>query len=89
MKQVAAIAGIVTLLALVAQPARAQDGITLAYDPDNAIIWHGESGEWDGQYTDPGAAIYYEGQFHMFRNGFVGWPAWSGAAYHTSPDGII
>jgi hypothetical protein len=76
------------LLALAALPAGAQDGITLAYDPDNAIIWHGESGEWDGQYTDPGAAIHYEGQFHMFRNGFVGWPAWAGAAYHTSPDGI-
>lgn len=71
--------------------AGAQDGgeLTAALDADNAVIWHGEEGAWDGQYTDPGAVVFHDGQFHMFRNGFVGWPAWAATAYHTSADGVI
>ena len=38
------------------------------------------------QFTDPGAAIYHDGQFHMFHNGFTGWPAKVGIFYSTSPD---
>ena len=43
---------------------------------------------WDGQYTDPGAVLYHDGQFHMFRNGFVGWPARVRIGYLVSDDGI-
>lgn len=44
--------------------------------------------EYHEQYTDPGAVLYHEGQFHMFRNGFNGWPATVWIHYMTSEDGI-
>lgn len=55
---------------------------------DGPVVPHGPPGRWDGQYTDPGAVVYHDGMFHMFHNGFVGWPAPVGIAYSTSPDGI-
>ena len=87
MRQVRIITGavLVALLALIVTAASGQDSsVTLTYDPDHPIIEHGARGAWDGQYTDPGAAIYYEGQFHIFRNGFVGFPAWAGAVIDRS-----
>jgi hypothetical protein len=54
-----------------------------------AVIMHSdEYGDWDDRYTDPGAVLFHDGQFHMFRNGFRGWPATVQIAYHTSPDGV-
>ncbi len=47
-----------------------------------------ERTDWDRQYTDPGAVFYHEGKFHMFRNGFVGWPASVQIGYLVSDDGI-
>ncbi len=52
------------------------------------VVEHGPRGEWDGKYTDPGAVIFHDGQFHLFRNGFPNWPARVGVAYHTSDDGV-
>jgi predicted GH43/DUF377 family glycosyl hydrolase len=52
------------------------------------VVTHGERGEWDGRYTDPGAVVYHDGMFHMFRNGFQGWPASVEIGYLTSPDGL-
>ncbi len=86
----AALAGLVLALSLgSAGLVSGQDGgaLHLTLDADHPVIMHGDTGAWDGQYTDPGAVIFYDGQFHIFRNGFVGWPAWVGIAYHTSPDG--
>lgn len=40
------------------------------------------------QYTDPGAVIFYDGQFHMFRNGFRGWPAPVWIHHMISDDGL-
>lgn len=40
------------------------------------------------QYTDPGAVVYHDGQFHMFRNGFRGWPSNVWIHYMVSDDGI-
>lgn len=54
---------------------------------EGPVVPHGPSGRWDSQYTDPGAVVYHDGMFHMFHNGFVGWPAPVGIAYSTSPDG--
>lgn len=51
------------------------------------VVPHGPAGAWDGQFTDPGAVVYHDGQFHMFHNGFVGWPATVAIAYSTSADG--
>ncbi len=57
------------------------------YD-DAPALARGQSSAWDGRFIDPGAVTYYDGQFHMFRNGFRGWPARVGMSYHTSDDGI-
>ncbi len=53
----------------------------------NPIVEHGEFGQWDGTFTDPGAVMYYNGKFHMFRNGFKAWPASVQVGYVTSTDG--
>lgn len=51
------------------------------------IVSKGNAGTWDDRFTDPGAAVYHDGVFHMFRNGFRGFPATSQVGYVTSPDG--
>lgn len=55
---------------------------------DDPIVSKGQPGTWDDRFTDPGAVIYYDGMFHMFRNGFRGFPAESQVGYVTSPDGF-
>ena len=54
---------------------------------DQPIVPRGQSGTWDDRYTDPGAVIFQNGMFHMFRNGFRGFPAESQVGYVTSTDG--
>ncbi len=54
---------------------------------DAPVVSKGQGGAWDDRYTDPGAVLYYDGMFHMFRNGFRGFPAESQVGYVTSPDG--
>jgi hypothetical protein len=51
------------------------------------IVAHGNSSSWDAAYTDPGAVVFQNGMFHMFRNGFRAWPATVQIGYVTSPDG--
>lgn len=58
------------------------------FQQQGVVIEPGERGQWDGRYTDPGAVVYYDGLFHMFRNGFQGWPASVQIGYLTSDDGI-
>jgi predicted GH43/DUF377 family glycosyl hydrolase len=56
---------------------------------DQPVVPHGDkTSDWDYQYTDPGAVIYHDGKFHMFRNGFNGWPASVQIGYLTSDDGL-
>jgi hypothetical protein len=45
------------------------------------------SGQWDTKYINPGAVLFHEGQFHMFRNGFRTWPGLISIGYATSDDG--
>lgn len=48
---------------------------------DDAITW--------GSFrTDPGAVLYYDGEYHLFRNVFGGFPGPVEIGYATSPDGI-
>ncbi len=75
------------ILSLIPLTVRAQAGLFTLYG-DQPIVAHGPANEWDGQYTDPGAVFYYDGQFNLFRNGFRGWPAPVGIGYLTSPDGL-
>ncbi|HYN87530.1 MAG TPA: hypothetical protein VER55_03320 [Ardenticatenaceae bacterium] len=55
---------------------------------EDPVVPHGPQGSWDGRYTDPGAVVHHDGQFHMFHNGFTRWPGAVGIAYSTSPDGF-
>jgi len=69
--------------------ARAQDSRTLFTPLSEAAVEHGSTAwERNYAYTDPGAVIYYDGQFHMFRNAFQGWPAPVQIDYMTSADAI-
>ena len=52
------------------------------------IVAKGQQGAWDDRFTDPGAVIYHNGVFHMFRNGFRDFPGTSQVGYVTSPDGF-
>ena len=54
---------------------------------DQPIVPKGQPGTWDDRFTDPGAVIYHDSTFHMFRNGFRGFPAESQVGYVTSSDG--
>lgn len=74
-------------------PAFAQDEVpevhplfTLANEMP--IVARGDTRSWDYTYTDPGAVVYHDGQFHMFRNGFNGWPSSVQIGYLVSDDGV-
>jgi len=54
---------------------------------DKPIVPNGADGAWDDRFTDPGAVVYYNGLFHMFRNGFRDFPAESYVGHVTSQDG--
>ncbi|MBA3874427.1 MAG: hypothetical protein H0X30_35305, partial [Anaerolineae bacterium] len=68
----------------------AQDApTTFTLYSDQPVVPHSDkTTDWDYQYTDPGAVIYHDGKFHMFRNGFNGWPASVQIGYATSDDGL-
>jgi predicted GH43/DUF377 family glycosyl hydrolase len=86
MKRVFAGLFVMALLVVTASSlAQGPDG-EVQIDADNAAVWHGE--DWDNKFTDPGAVLYHDGQFHMFRNGFLAWPAEVQIAYTVSDDGI-
>jgi predicted GH43/DUF377 family glycosyl hydrolase len=63
------------------------DPIFVQANPE-ALYEAGGPGDWNFAYNDPGAVLYHDGQFHMFQNGFDGWPSTSGIGYYTSEDGI-
>lgn len=80
---------IIVMIVLMTQ-ASAQDHMPLfTLLSDAPVVAHGST-EWEKNYnyTDPGAVIYHDGQFHMFRNAFRGWPAPVQIAYLTSPDAV-
>ncbi len=43
---------------------------------------------WFADVVEPGAVIFHDGQFHLFFNGFTGWPSKVAIGYATSADGI-
>jgi predicted GH43/DUF377 family glycosyl hydrolase len=75
--------------------------VSLVYAQDNSgstplftpyegspVIEHGETGTWNASFNEPGAVIFHDGQFHMFRTGYSYWPNASSIDYLTSPDGL-
>ena len=68
-------------------PSFSAEGLFTLYGDEPAVA-NGEPGSFDRQFTDPGAAIFHEGTFYMFHNGFTGWPAAVNVYLSTSADGI-
>lgn len=66
--------------------AEAQASLFKAYG-EGPVVAHGPISAWDGTFTDPGAVLYHDGIFHMFRNGFRAWPASVQIGYVRSKDG--
>jgi predicted GH43/DUF377 family glycosyl hydrolase len=52
------------------------------------IIHPGDGGSQFQALQNPGAVIFHEGKFHMFRNGYPALPSRAVIGYSTSPDGI-
>jgi predicted GH43/DUF377 family glycosyl hydrolase len=67
--------------------AQEDEGTPFTLHIDNPIVERTPD-SWDSVFTDPGAVIYHDGQFHMFRNGFLGWPASVQIGYLVSEDGL-
>lgn len=55
---------------------------------DAPAVPNGEPDAFDRQFTDPGAALFHDGTFYMFHNGFTGWPASVNVYLSTSQDGL-
>ena len=70
-----------------ASPTKADDSALFKIYGSTPVVNHGASGTWNFTYTDPGAIVFHDGLFHMFYNGFNGWPAPVQIGYATSPDG--
>ena len=84
---------LVMLLALTGVVTMAQE------DEDAEITWElvsedpvspiGEADSWNDQWNEPGAAIYYEDQYHLFVNGYPGGIGTNnGIGYRISDDGV-
>ena len=56
---------------------------------DSWLLSQADEGiDWGSFRTDPGAIVYHDGQYHMFRNVFGGFPGPVEIGYATSTDGI-
>ncbi|MEM7117619.1 MAG: extracellular solute-binding protein [Chloroflexota bacterium] len=51
------------------------------------VIAHSDEG-WDSGRIDPGAVVWHNGRYHMFRNGFLQWPGETAIGYSVSDDGL-
>lgn len=78
-----------TLFIFVSLTVQAQESESL-FSPaqDEPVIDRSTHELLDQKYSNPGAMIYHDGQFHMFRNGFSAWPHRTTVTYLTSPDGL-
>lgn len=65
-----------------------EDLVKFEFDLNNPVVRHGTRTDWDSRHTAPGAVVFHDDQFHMFRNGYRGWPQPSQVGYLTSDDGI-
>jgi predicted GH43/DUF377 family glycosyl hydrolase len=83
-----AILFLLCLLAGAAASSAQDTALFIPTSPEPVVAHSDVRGDWDDRFTDPGAVFYHDGQFHMFRNGFRGWPASVQIGYLTSDDGI-
>jgi hypothetical protein len=54
---------------------------------ESPIITYGGLGDWNERYVTPAGALYVDGVFHLFVNGFGVWPGPVSIAHFVSPDG--
>ncbi len=80
---------LLSVIAVSALTAYAQEGSNSMFKmlPD-PIFERGDPISWDDTFNEPGATIFYDGQFHMLRNGVSKWPSPGATAYLTSEDGL-
>ena len=64
------------------------DSLFTLHSDDWLISQQDEAIEWGAFRTDPGAIVFHDGQYHMFRNVFGGFPGPVEIGYATSPDGV-
>lgn len=76
-------------LTIIAQDDDEGEGLRFTVDDQNPMVINGRAyAEWDGRHTVPGTVFYHDGQFHMFRAGYRGWPLPAGVGYMVSDDGL-
>jgi predicted GH43/DUF377 family glycosyl hydrolase len=68
--------------------AQEDDSVTVELVSNEPISAYGDRGTWNSTYNEPGAAIYYEEQYHLFVNGYSGFPGDNAIGYRVSDDGI-
>lgn len=76
--------------ALIVVSATAQTPSSIRFEPvqQEPVIRHSDDRQaWDGTFTDPGAVLYHDGRFHLFRNGFRSWPGVVAIEHLVSEDG--
>ena len=67
------------------------DEITIAWElvSEDPVSPVGDIGDWNSTWNEPGAAIYYEEQYHLFVNGYPGSIGNNnGIGYRISDDGV-
>jgi len=74
--------------AMASSPTPESPAVTFTLAVDTPVVTHGPAGDFDGRYTDPGAAGFVDGKFQMFPNGFASWPAKVGVGHAVSTDGL-
>lgn len=85
---------LVCLILVIAAPIYAQEdsdgekNLPFSMVTDDPVVNRELNTILDNRYSNPGAMIYHDGQFHMFRNGFRGWPSRVTVTYLVSDDGI-
>ena len=62
--------------------------VKFQFNLSNPVFRHGNFSDWDSRHVAPGAVVFDGEMFHMFRNGYRGWPQRSQVGYMTSQDGL-
>lgn len=65
-----------------------EESITWELISEEPVSPKGSTGEWNSTYNEPGAVIHHDGQYHLFVNGYSGFPSNNGIGYRVSDDGI-
>ena len=65
-----------------------ENEIDFNIDGTSPLITPGRLGDINTRFTNAGAVLFHEGEFHMFRPAFSTWATRANVDYMTSPDGL-